>query len=1061
MTRSKIVNGRYRLQDVIGRGAHSEVYQALDLDTDDRVAVKLISIEGHNQDIAEALFRKEVDALDGLIHPNIVQLLDSFVNEQRTEFGIVLELISGGKNLGNYIADVKNGAQAKKDVVWRIKKLLEILSAIRAAHQRNVIHRDLKPTNILYTSNATLKVTDFGIARVLKHYASSKTPEYTLRNYFTPPFASHEQRLQEETTFASDLYAFAVIAVALLTLKTPSESFSRDDLEEALQPFRDELGHKFGESSAIVGNLIKELLDPVPSQRPHLPEVQFALEKLQSDLVDKPTVGIKLTKRVRDNLAEINPRWRNSETLALEDLNSSLCGTFNVQQRDGNKVSEVQLFGRTLQVKSLIDQADQEQLVAVAARTDIPEFHDRKKKQALPLPFLIDFGQGNAKDLLDLLFDHQVENKQLQEEKRERQELFSVAHELLQSQRRRLSKVALACTRVPLKDTEGWHDDKEFLVLRVIAAKPVHEFEEPTFSKIASDVISLMENEILSILNEDAIAKAGRLFVGRVHSFDSQKRQLVIKVNSQSKLPEELVLTITNGATESSLSRQEIALRQFVNGKTVNSKLSDYITHAERNHLSPYLPVDLIQKLEPKRDISDLVGRILAAKDIFLLQGPPGTGKTTIIAEVMAQILNSQPNAKILLTSQANEAVNNALDALRELSRSNGKDWTILRDVSERRMEKDGRYGLDQSFADWIIATEACSEIASIEYCKSVDLERAQAIRSALKKWTENLERYSDVKSDYAAAAHIYGATCLRVPALEQLLGDVEFDWVIVDEAAKATPSEVLVSIIKGNRILLVGDHRQLPPYLDSEAERDLKERGIEAEDAKRSLFEDLFERIPPQNRHTLRRQYRMHSSIAAFVSQIAYEDIGGLETGVDVDDARKIVLDDFQGEKRVYWLDMPFSQEQREKNETSYFNIDEARFINSQLKKIDDELSLKGERYSVGIIAPYAKQILKLKQEVVPEASSWKNLSIDIDTVDAFQGKQKDIMIYGMTRTKSSTPWTFIADRQRLNVAFSRAKRLLILVGNLEAAKNTPSLREIINRIPTENIYTQKGGLQ
>lgn len=99
---------------------------------------------------------------------------------------------------------------------------------------------------------------------------------------------------------------------------------------------------------------------------------------------------------------------------------------------------------------------------------------------------------------------------------------------------------------------------------------------------------------------------------------------------------------------------------------------------------------------------------------------------------------------------------------------------------------------------------------------------------------------------------------------------------MIVDEAAKATPSEVLVSMVRGKRILLVGDHRQLPPFFDAEAVEDLKEEGIAPEEAQRSLFEDLFSRIPASNRFTLRRQYRMHSSIAAFVSYIAYDDIGG-----------------------------------------------------------------------------------------------------------------------------------------------------------------------------------------
>lgn len=245
------------------------------------------------------------------------------------------------------------------------------------------------------------------------------------------------------------------------------------------------------------------------------------------------------------------------------------------------------------------------------------------------------------------------------------------------------------------------------------------------------------------------------------------RQTLVLTREKNARVPDEdLVLTVTNGATESSLARQEYALRQFIEGKTVNERLSELITHAERNRLDNYLPVTLIQPLEPQRDTSDLVGRVLGARDLFLVQGPPGTGKTTLITEVMAQILNENPVARILLTSQANEAVNNALDALRELARKHGKDWTILRDISERRAGKDARYGLDQSFSDWAIATEVNSRRAYRGY-ESQHRESADRVKTVLQKWTNNLEKYSDVKRDYATAAHVYGATCLRVPALE------------------------------------------------------------------------------------------------------------------------------------------------------------------------------------------------------------------------------------------------------------------------------------------------------
>lgn len=1057
MTKARIVGeGRYRLQSVIGRGAHGEVYQALDLDTDERVALKLIRVEGENKNIAETLFRKETDALEGLNHPHIVKMLSSFVNDDRSEFGIVLELVQGGLNLGSFLEEVAFGRQARRDVPWRIKRLLDILGAVKAAHARNIVHRDLKPTNILY-SPAGLKVTDFGIARVLKHYAAA-TPDLTLRSYCTPPYASREQLDQEEATFASDLYAFGVLAVALLTFRLPEKGFKRSHLPERLQALRDEMDDKHATTYQSLAELIDQLMEEQPVRRPHLPEIQFALEQALNDLTEKPTVGVHLTWKAKDCLADINPRYRNNESLALEDLNASLCGTYRMEERDGERRSRVYLYGRTLQVTTVLDSADQEQLVAVDIRTHVPEIHENRRKEATPLPFLLDFGKGNAKNLLDLLYDHQHEQMQVQEEQQERQEIFKIASLLLQSQRRRLARVALACTREAPGDTEGWHDDREFLVLHIVAAKPLLENEEPAFSSVTSEITSLLEDELLNVLNEQAIAKLKRTVIGRVHNFNAKTRTLVIRREKNTRIPDEdLVLTITNGATESSLSRQEYALRQFIEGKTVNERLSELITHPERNRVDSYMPVELIQTLEPRRDTSDLVGRILSARDVFLVQGPPGTGKTTLIAEVMAQILNENPVARILLTSQANEAVNNALDALRDLAKKHQKDWTILRDVSERRADKDARYGLDQSFSDWAIATEVNSQRACRFY-EEQQGTNAVRVKSILKKWTDNLEKYSDVKRDYATAAHVYGATCLRVPALDKVLSEVEFDWVIVDEAAKATPSEVLVSIIRGKRILLVGDHRQLPPYLDTEAADDLKEKNIELEEARRSLFEDLFSNIPSTNKYTLRRQYRMHSSIAVFVSHIAYDDIGGLETGPNVDRDRDMVLPRYSSEQRVFWLDTSFGREIKERNETSYENPEEARFINAELRRINAELEGSGQPYSVGVIAPYAKQIARLTQEIVPDASTWKNLQIDIDTVDAFQGKQKDIMIYSMTRTSTGRPWRFIADRQRLNVAFSRAKRLLIIAGHLDAAKNTPELWEIINRISEQNIRRIEG---
>ena len=453
-----------------------------------------------------------------------------------------------------------------------------------------------------------------------------------------------------------------------------------------------------------------------------------------------------------------------------------------------------------------------------------------------------------------------------------------------------------------------------------------------------------------------------------------------------------------------------------------------------------------MQPLEPRVEMQSLVERALAAEDFFFVQGPPGTGKTTVIAEIMGQILAADPNARILLTSQANEAVNNALDALRALGHDRKASWRLLRDVSAERTDRD-QGGFETLFSEWVSATRERSRKA-LEPFVAAAPPNLEAARAVLAKWSERLDRAEDVRQDYAESVQVFGVTCLRVPTLWRILREVRFDWVIVDEAAKATPAEVLVSLVVGRRFVMVGDHRQLPPFLDLETERDVQAAGLDVARARRSLFEELFDKVPDTNRHLMRRQFRMHRSIGSFVGDLFYDDLGGLETGVR-DEDRPVDLGRFDRPHRVFWLDVAGEEKPQGK---SWWNQREVDLVVKLLREFDQELAAKNRRYTVGVIAAYAAQVERLRAAIVPGAKSWHAVDARVDTVDAFQGKQVDVLVYSLVRVgEKENP--FLSDRRRLNVAFSRGKRLLLIVGHRESAEHSPRLNRALQLIPRDNL--------
>ena len=300
------------------------------------------------------------------------------------------------------------------------------------------------------------------------------------------------------------------------------------------------------------------------------------------------------------------------------------------------------------------------------------------------------------------------------------------------------------------------------------------------------------------------------------------------------------------------------------------------------------------------------------------------------------------------------------------------------------------------------------------------------------------------------------------------------FDFAIIDEAGRATLSELLVPCIKARKIVLVGDHKQLAPVIDDEVSQNLSGKHTK-EEVGTSFFERLYERMEQDKeerehiehfQHRLTHNYRAHKSICDIYSNAFYD--GELTTQDFISRQREHGLECFS--KSVVWLDtgkMP-DKEDTQKG-TGKVNHCNARLIERYTREILNELKAKNLGYSIGIITPYKdqKQLLDSKlsshkkefkdfykklaegmsknNNNIKDTHDIKDYALDIGTVDSFQGSDRDIIIYDCVRCsksknnnnvkgkKGGQKIDFIADEKRLNVSLSRSKRLLIIIGDME----------------------------
>jgi len=285
-----------------------------------------------------------------------------------------------------------------------------------------------------------------------------------------------------------------------------------------------------------------------------------------------------------------------------------------------------------------------------------------------------------------------------------------------------------------------------------------------------------------------------------------------------------------------------------------------------------------------------------------------------------------------------------------------------------------------------------------------------------------------------------------------------KFDVVIIDEVSKSTPPEMLIPALKGKKVVIIGDYRQLPPILDEENLDELAEELLVPREKlqflETSWFKQQFEAAMSVQKgitQKLNIQYRMHPQIMEAINQFYDDDDGGLSCGLaDPDKQRAHNLEGklIRQEQHIIWVKLPADRRYKENRiGTSFQNEKEVACIEKLCEQMNKTWAAKVEKgeskKEIGIITFYGAQ-LRLIDDRICRTNRFPNLDIRTGTVDRFQGMEKSVVIVSMVRNNHQGIVGFAKTPERVNVAFSRAKELLLIVGCHDLFTSIPIYKEV-----------------
>lgn len=483
------------------------------------------------------------------------------------------------------------------------------------------------------------------------------------------------------------------------------------------------------------------------------------------------------------------------------------------------------------------------------------------------------------------------------------------------------------------------------------------------------------------------------------------------------------------------------------------AELRDIIHGSAPTRKFSFLPVRF-PWLNPSQEAA--VNEVLWAKDVAVVHGPPGTGKTTTLVEAVYETLRRE--VQVLVCAQSNMAVDWIAEKLADrgvnvLRIGNPIRVTdrMLSDTYERRFEAHPAYS-----QLWSIRRT----IRQLYDNPSGNHESRHQKIARLKERATELE-YQINESLFAEARVI---ACTLTGSANRLLTGRRFGTLFIDEAAQAMEAACWIAVQKADRVILAGDHRQLPPTIKCP---EALAGGLD-----HTMMQQIVEQ-KPQCVKLLTVQYRMTDGIMQFPNRefyagqltsdpsVRYRSILDWDTSMEWVETQTLPPPSHVGREQT----RPFPEEadllraeggREQLSGTSHVNPAEAELTMQTLKdyflKIGKDRILY-ERIDVGIISPYKAQVHLLRQLLRRDAF-WKPFRplITIDTVDGFQGQERDVIVISLVRSNDEGQLGFLRDLRRMNVAITRARMKLILIGDTSTLCRHPFFRRLRQYI--EELY-------
>ena len=417
------------------------------------------------------------------------------------------------------------------------------------------------------------------------------------------------------------------------------------------------------------------------------------------------------------------------------------------------------------------------------------------------------------------------------------------------------------------------------------------------------------------------------------------------------------------------------------------------------------------------------VNEVLRAKDVAIVHGPPGTGKTTTLVEAIRETLMREP--QVLVCAQSNMAVDwiseklvdRGINVLRlgNPTRVNDK---MLSFTYERRFEAHPDYPQLWSLRKAIRDLRAHrSRRLSDGYHQKLESLKSRATELEIRI---NTELFSEARV----------IACTLVGSAHRLLDGKKFGTLFIDEAAQALEAACWIPLRRVGRVVLAGDHCQLPPTVKSIAA------------LKAGLGKTLMERLVethPETVTLLKIQYRMSEDIMRFSSNYFYD--GQVESAPEVKYRSILDLD-----KAIEWKSLEETEESL--LNSSRINTSEAELTLDTLQQYFERIGkqrLLDERIDVGIISPYRAQVQLLRRMLMKREyfKPFRRL-ITVNTVDGFQGQERDVIVVSLVRSNDEGQIGFLRDLRRMNVAMTRARMKLIIIGDRLTLTHHPFYRRL-----------------